>query len=82
MLSIIEDEQRRIIDVRELIQKGHHPKGEILQYVKELPRGTIVEIHLPHRAEPLAAGFKSMGINPITNQIGIGHFRMLAIKLD
>jgi hypothetical protein len=50
--------------------------------VKESPVGTIFEVHLPHRAEPLVASFQSLGMNAIVNEIEPGHFRLMAIKLD
>lgn len=76
------DGKRAILDIRERVLKGEHPRGEIINFVKESPVGTIFEIHLPHRAEPLVASFQSLGMNAIVNEIEPGHFRLMAIKLE
>ncbi|MGX6444779.1 amino acid decarboxylase [Neobacillus sp. K501] len=75
------EEKRAILDIRERVLKGAHPRREILDFVKSSPIGTIFEIHLPHRAEPLVASFQSLGMNAIVNEIEPGHFRLMAIKL-
>ncbi|MEW9050916.1 MAG: amino acid decarboxylase [Neobacillus sp.] len=76
------DEKRTVIDVRERILRGEHPRGEIINFIKAAPIGMIFEIHLPHRAEPLVANLQSLGMNAIVNEIGLGHFRLMAIKLS
>lgn len=75
------EEKMAILDIRERVLKGEHPRREILDFVKSSPKGTIFEIHLPHRAEPLVASFQSLGMNAIVNEIEPGHFRLMAIKL-
>ena len=74
--------KRAIVDVRERILKGEHPRKEIMDFVKSAPVGTIFEIHLPHRAEPLIAGLEAFGINVIVNELEPRHFRLMAVKLD
>ncbi|MED4202420.1 amino acid decarboxylase [Neobacillus mesonae] len=74
--------KRLVIDVRERIAKGEHPRREILNAIKSAPVGTIFEIHLPHRAEPLVANLQSFGMNVIVNEIEPMHFRLMAVKLD
>jgi len=69
------------IDLRERILKGEHPKQEIIDFVKEAKPGTVIEIHLPHRAEPLSAALKSIGISATINSLGPDHFRMMCVKL-
>jgi hypothetical protein len=76
------DEKRTVIDVRERILRGEHPRGEIINFIKAAPIGMIFEIHLPHRAEPLVASLQSLGMNAIVNEIAPGHFRLMAIKLS
>ena len=70
-----------IIDVRERILKGEHPKREIIDFIKEARKGTIIEIHLPHRGEPLSAALESIGISAITNTITPDHYRLMCVKL-
>jgi hypothetical protein len=74
--------KRAVIDIRERVLKGEHPRREILDFVKSAPVGTVIEVHLPHRAEPLVANFQALGMNAIVNEIEPGHFRLMAIKLD
>jgi hypothetical protein len=75
-------DKRAVMDIRERVLKGEHPRREILNFVKSAPVGTVFEIHLPHRGEPLVANFQSLGMNAIVNEIEPGHFRLMAIKLD
>jgi hypothetical protein len=81
MKNIQLDGKRAVLDIRERVLKGEHPRQEILDFVMESPKGTIFEIHLPHRAEPLVASFQSLGMNAIVNEMEPGHFRLMAIKL-
>jgi hypothetical protein len=76
------ENQRAFIDIRERVLKGEHPRWEIINFVKAAPLGTLFEIHLPHRGEPLAATFQSLGMNAIVNEIEPAHFRLMAIKLN
>lgn len=81
MLDVQYQNDRAVIDVRDRILKGEHPRYEILNFVKQAPKGTIFEIHLPHRAEPLISGFSSFGMNVIVNQLKADHFRLMTVKL-
>ncbi|HJV17405.1 MAG TPA: amino acid decarboxylase [Bacillales bacterium] len=76
------DGKRAIMDVRERVLKGEHPRQEIMQFVKTAPVGMIFEIHLPHRGEPLIAGLESLGMNVIVNELEPMHFRLMAVKLN
>ncbi|MFL6563149.1 MAG: amino acid decarboxylase [Bacillus sp. (in: firmicutes)] len=80
MFEIID--KKAVMDIRERIEKGEHPRREILNFVKAAPVGTIFEIHLPHRGEPLIGSLQSLGMNVIVNEIESMHFRLMAIKLD
>ena len=80
MFEIVD--KKAVMDIRERIAKGEHPRREILNFVKEAPIGTIFEIHLPHRGEPLIASLQSLGMNVIVNELEPMHFRLMAIKLD
>ena len=82
MSSFQMEGQKAVIDIRERVLKGEHPRREILNFVREASVGTIFEIHLPHRGEPLVATFQSLGMNAIVNEIEPGHFRLMAIKLN
>lgn len=76
------DGKKAVIDVRERIAKGEHPRREILNFIKSAPVGTVIEIHLPHRGEPLIASLQSLGMNVIVNELEPMHFRLMAVKLD
>jgi hypothetical protein len=75
-------DKKAVMDIRERIAKGEHPRREILNFVKAAPVGTIFEIHLPHRGEPLIGSLQSVGMNVIVNELEPMHFRLMAIKLD
>lgn len=76
------DGRRIIMDVREKIAKGEHPRREILNTVKSAPVGSIFEIHLPFRAEPLIANLQSLGMNVVVTELEPMHYRLMAVKLD
>jgi hypothetical protein len=80
MFEIVD--KKAVMDIRERIVKGEHPRREILNFVKAAPVGTIFEIHLPHRGEPLIGSLQSLGMNVIVNELEPMHFRLMAIKLD
>lgn len=80
MFQIVD--KKAILDVRERIAKGEHPRREILNFIKAAPIGTIFEIHLPHRGEPLIATIQSLGMNVLVNEIEPMHFRLMAVKLS
>ena len=80
MFQIVD--KRAVMDVRGRVAKGEHPRQEILNFIKSAPVGTIFEIHLPHRGEPLIAGLQSFGMNVIVNELEPMHFRLMAVKLD
>lgn len=82
MLSIQRDGERAIIDIRENIARGEHPKNHIFQFVQEAPKGTIIEIHVPFRAEPLIAGLSSFGLNVTVTELAPDHFKLMALKLN
>lgn len=76
------DGKRIIMDVRERIAKGEHPRREILNTVKAAPVGSILEFHMPFRAEPLIANLQSLGLNVVVTELEPMHFRLMAVKLD
>ncbi|HJV44096.1 MAG TPA: amino acid decarboxylase [Bacillota bacterium] len=80
MLPIEQDGNRSIIDVRELILNGVHPRNQIIEYVRNCPEGTVVEIHLPHPAPPLVGALESLGLMCVMNELEPGHFRVLTVK--
>ncbi|MEH7356024.1 amino acid decarboxylase [Neobacillus drentensis] len=80
MFEIVD--KKVVMDVRERVVKGEHPRREILNFLKAAPVGTIFEIHLPHRGERLIANLQSFGMNVIVNEIEPMHFRLMAVKLD
>lgn len=71
-----------VVDVRERIKRGEHPKQVIIDFVQDAKAGTIVELHLPHRGEPLVQALKAMGISAISNEIAPDHYRLMCVKLS
>lgn len=82
MRNLEVDGKRAILDVRERILQGEHPRQEIIEFVKTVPVGTIIEIHIPHYGQPLIGGLEALGMNVIVNEIEPGHFRLMAVKLN
>lgn len=81
MLDVKQNGQVAVIDMRERILKGEHPRGEILKFVEDSKRGTVIEIHVPHPVPPLVASLDAMGLNAVTNRLGEGHFRLMCVKI-
>lgn len=79
MLEIEQNGNVVKIDVRERILRGEHPRYEIIDFVKNAQRGTVVEIHLPHKAPPLVAGLKAIGVNAVVNEVGPDHYRIMCV---
>lgn len=55
MLPVKYEGVRVIIDVREMVKQGIHPRNEIIETVQMAGKGTVFEIHLPHPGRPLIA---------------------------
>lgn len=81
MIDIKVEDGRSIIDVREIINSGGHPRGEIIKFAREADSGTVIEVHLPFRAEPLIAGLESLGLNVVGNELAPNHYRLMTVKL-
>jgi hypothetical protein len=71
---------RAIIDARDLIKQGIHPRGQIIEFIKEAEVGTIIEVHLPLPGQPLVAAVEQLGLNVVVNEIAPEHFRLLILK--
>ncbi len=69
-----------LIDVREIIRKGMHPRGEILQVVRDAPKGSVIEIHVPHRTQPLIAAMENLGLKVAVTEVEPGDIRILTAK--
>jgi hypothetical protein len=80
MLNVQREGTKAIIDARELIKQGIHPRGEIIEFIKEAALGTIIEIHLPLPGQPLVAALEQLGLNAVVNEIEPDHFRILVLK--
>jgi hypothetical protein len=81
VLDVHYDGQVASIDVREQVRRGEHPKAELLRFVQEAAAGTIIEVHMPFRAEPLVAAFRSAGMQAVVSELGPDHFRLRCVKL-
>jgi hypothetical protein len=70
-----------VIDVREALRRGEHPKQRIIELVKETNVGTVIEIHVTHPARPLISSLESIGLPAILNQLGPEHYRIMCVKM-
>lgn len=80
MLNVQREGSKAIIDARELIKQGIHPRGEIIEFIKEAELGTIIEVHLPLPGQPLVAAAESLGLNVVVNELAPDHYRLLILK--
>lgn len=80
LLNVQLDGKRAIIDVRELIKHGGHPRFAIFDYVREAPVNTVVEVHVPRYAKPLIKGLEVMGLIVDVKEIDSGHFKVITEK--
>ncbi|MCL6442319.1 MAG: amino acid decarboxylase [Alicyclobacillus sp.] len=81
LLKIERDDVRLMIDARDAIRKGFHPRHEISKLVDEAPSGTLCEIHVPHRTGPLIAALEGMGLNVAVSEVEPGHWRLRVMKI-
>ncbi len=81
MLDVKMEGNKAIIDVREKVLRGEHPKDEVLDYVQKASEKTSFEIHLPLRGEPMVQLLKSIGMSAYIEEIGPEHFRIIAEKI-
>ncbi len=81
MIELQRDGNHIVIDVREQIQRGMHPRGEIIKAIEEAPIGTIIDIHVPHRTQPLIASVEAMGLHVVVEELDMRHFRLRTLKM-
>ncbi|WP_280769640.1 amino acid decarboxylase [Salipaludibacillus daqingensis] len=70
-----------VIDVREMVNNGQHPKNEIIAHLKTVPKGGVTEIHVPHEAEPLVQLIKAQGFEVTVKKIEADHFCLHTVKI-
>jgi len=81
LLQIQRNEGHLVIDARNAIRTGHHPRHEILTLVEEAPSGTLCEVHVPHRTGPLIAALEGLGLKVAASELEPGHWRLRVVKL-
>lgn len=81
MIDVQREGSKVIIDARELIKQGIHPRNEIIEFIKGAEVGTIIEVHLPLPGQPLIAAVEQLGLNVVHNELGPEHHRLLILKL-
>lgn len=81
MLQVTQEGPLLNIDARDCIRSGHHPRFEILSIVDEAPKGTICEIHVPHKTGPLIAALEDKGMNVAVAETEPGHWRLRVLKM-
>lgn len=78
MLNVVMEGTKAIIDVRENVLRGEHPKNEVVGFVQANPDVTVFEIHMPLRGEPMVVLLQSLGLKAFIEEIGSEHFRIVA----
>lgn len=74
------DGKRAIIDLRQIILDGQHPRFEVFEYVKKADVGTTFEIHTPRVPKPLIKGLEDLGLNVTLDEIEADHIRIFTVK--
>lgn len=69
-----------IIDVREMVKNGEHPKDAILNHLEHATEGSKTEIHVPHAAQPLVQLISAAGFDVTTEHISEEHYCLHAVK--
>lgn len=82
MLDVQHQGNVAVIDLRERILSGQHPKQEVVEYVKNAKKGTIIELHLPHPAKPLALALEGIGYPSVMHRLGPEHYRLMCVILE
>lgn len=80
MLQVQWEGKKAIIDLRERILNGEHPRQEVFDFVKDSPDDTTYEIHVPRRAKPLREGLKDLGLTVTLDELAENHFKVIAKK--
>lgn len=81
LLDISRQDSLLVIDARNAIRSGHHPRHQILQLVKDASRGTLCEIHVPHRTGPLISELEGLGLNVAVSEVEPFHWRLRVMKI-
>lgn len=82
MYDIQIDGKRQVIDLREAIKNGAHPRHDMFELIKAAEVGTILEIYTPRRPVPLIRGFEDLGLNVIVDELEPGKVRVITVKMD
>ncbi|MCL6453966.1 MAG: amino acid decarboxylase [Alicyclobacillus sp.] len=80
LLKVEQQPGHWVIDARDAIRSGHHPRFEILKLVEGAPAGTLCEIHVPHRTGPLIAALENLGLNVAVAEVEPAHWRLRVVK--
>ena len=80
LINVHMDGKRAIIDLRQAILEGQHPRFEVFEYVKKADVGTTFEIHTPRVPKPLIKGLEDLGLNVTLDEIEADHIRIFTVK--
>lgn len=80
LINVHMDGKRAIIDLRQIILDGQHPRFEVFEYVKKADVGTTFEIHTPRVPKPLIKGLEDLGLPVIVDEIEASHIRVITVK--
>lgn len=80
LINVYIDGKRAIIDLRQIILDGQHPRFEVFEYVKKADVGTTFEIHTPRVPKPLIKGLEDLGLNVTLDEIEADHIRIFTVK--
>lgn len=82
MLGVEMKGTRAVIDLRERILAGEHPREEVFEYVKKSDGGITFEIHTPRVPGPLIKGLEDMGLDVDVEEVASDHVIVTTIKTE
>lgn len=82
MFEVKLDGKRAIIDLRDIILKGGHPRRKVFQYITDAEIDTILEIHTPRYPKPLVKGLEDLGLRVVVDELSPDHVRVVTVKLN
>lgn len=80
MLEVVREENRVIVDVREKILNGEHPRAQVMAVAEEIQKGEVFEIHAPFVLPPLIGLLQSQGFSVMTDESVKDDIKILAWK--
>ncbi|MGO4886463.1 amino acid decarboxylase [Anaerobacillus sp. MEB173] len=80
MLEVVREENRVIVDVRERILNGEHPRAKVMAVAAEIKEGEVFEIHAPFVLPPLIGLLQEQGFRVTIDDSVSDDIKIFAFK--